>query len=116
MNKKDKLIESTLLALEANTQINQDKTTEENDEVYKKGLNIRDEIVNAWKNNDLETAWNKWEELYDLFGANSTDSNEQRQQKLFKLISITNTIEDKCVYDVTDYGKRQAYKNQGYEY
>lgn len=93
-------------------------------ENYEKGLKIRDEIVNAWKNNDLETAYAKWEELYDLFSTgyddegNATDewSEEQTYRDFYELTAITDTIEDKCVYDITDYGKRKAYKSMGYDY
>ena len=93
-------------------------------ENYEKGLKIRDEIVNAWKNNDLETAYAKWEELHDLFSTGYDDegnatkewSEEQTYRDFYELTAITDTIEDKCVYDITDYGKRKAYKSMGYDY
>lgn len=93
-------------------------------ENYEKGLKLKDEIVNAWKNNDLETAYAKWEELHDLFSTgyddegNATEewSEEQAYRDFYELTSITDTIEDKCVYDVTNYGKRKAYKSMGYDY
>lgn len=93
-------------------------------ENYEKGLKLKDEIVNAWKNNDLETAYAKWEELHDLFSTgyddegNATEewSEEQAYRDFYELTSITDAIEDKCVYDVTDYGKRKAYKSMGYDY
>ena len=31
-----------------------------------------------------------------------------------ELTMITDEIEDKCVYDVTDYGKQKYYKQMGY--
>jgi predicted XRE-type DNA-binding protein len=91
-------------------------------ENYNKGLKIRDEIVNAWKKGDLETAYKKWEELFDLFrtgyddDGNTTDewNNEQALRDMIELNMITDTIEDKCVYDVCDYGKQKAYKEMGY--
>lgn len=91
-------------------------------ENYNKGLKIRDEIVTAWKNNDLETAYAKWDELHSLFSNGYDDegnqtadwSEEQSLRDMIELTSITDTIEDKCVYDVTDYGKEKAYKEMGY--
>ena len=91
-------------------------------EKFEKGLKIKDEIVNAWKDNDLKTAYAKWEELYDLFsvgydnnGNRTKDfTEEQALRDMIELTKITDQIEDKCVYDVTDYGKAQAYKKMGY--
>ena len=91
-------------------------------ENYKKGLKIRDEIVNAWKKGDLKTAYDKWSELYDLFSTGYDDegnqtadwSEEQSARDIIELTAITDTIEDNCVYDVTDYGKAKAYKEMGY--
>lgn len=139
MNKKDKLMESTMLALQANAQVRRDKTkkfenidkdtinkikTEPKSENYEKGLKLRDEIVTAWKNNDLKTAWDKWQQLYDLFSTgydengNRTDeySEEQTYKDLYELTSITDTIDNQCVYDVTDYGKHETYRHKGYDY
>lgn len=92
-------------------------------EKYAQGLSLRDEIINAWKNNDLATAYTKWSELFDLFstgydneGNRTADFNEEQATRdLIELTSITDTIEDKCVYAVTDYGKRKAYRAQGFD-
>ena len=91
-------------------------------ENYNKGLKIKDEIVNAWKKGDLETAHKKWEELFNMFSTgyddngNKTDdfSEEQAIRDMTELTMITDEIEDKCVYDVTDYGKQKYYKQMGY--
>lgn len=91
-------------------------------ENYNKGLKIKDEIVNAWKKGDLETAYKKWEELFNMFSTgyddngNKTDdfSEEQAIRDMTELTMITDEIEDKCVYDVTDYGKQKYYKQMGY--
>lgn len=91
-------------------------------ENYNKGLKIRDEIVNAWKKGDLETAHKKWEELFDLFSTGYDDngnetedfSEEQAVRDMIELTMITDEIEDNCVYDVTDYGKQKYYKQMGY--
>lgn len=91
-------------------------------ENYNKGLKIRDEIVNAWKKGDLETAHKKWEELFDLFSTGYDDngnetedfSEEQAVRDMIELTLITDEIEDNCVYDVTDYGKQKYYKQMGY--
>lgn len=89
---------------------------------YKRGLKLRDEIIDAWKNKDLETAYAKWSELFDLFSSvyddegNKTDdwTEEQDLRDMIELHMITDTIEDKCVYDVTDYGKAKTYRKMGY--
>lgn len=89
---------------------------------FKKGEKLRDEIVKAWKDKDLETAWEKWCQLHDLFGTgyddegNMTDewSEEQSLRDMIELTSITDTIESQCIYDVTDYGKAKTYKEMGY--
>lgn len=39
---------------------------------------------------------------------------EQSMRDRIELNMITHTIEDKCVYDVCDYGKAKAYKEMGY--
>ena len=91
-------------------------------EKYEKGLKIRDEIVNAWKSGDLKTAYTKWEELFNMFSSGYDDegnvteewNNEQALRDMMELNMITDTIEDKCVYDVTDYGKEKSYKEMGY--
>lgn len=85
---------------------------------YEKGLKLRDEIVNAWKNNDLETAGNKWEELYRLFSSSIEDldssvTEEQTLRNNIELNEILSTIEDQCVYDVTDYCREKDYKKNG---
>ena len=92
-------------------------------EKYKKGLKLRDEIVDAWKNKDLETAHCKWEELFNLFSTgydnegNATEewTKEQATRDMIELYQITDTIEDKCVYDVTDYGKQKYYREEYYD-
>lgn len=91
-------------------------------ENYEKGMALRDKIVDAWKNHDLATAYKLWEDLHDLFSTgfdsegNHTEdySEEQAYRDMFELTSILDTIENKCVYDVTDYGKEQAYREMGY--
>ena len=91
-------------------------------EKYEDGLKLKDEIVEAWKNKDLDTASNKWNELFNMFSTgyddngNKTDdfSEEQAIRDMTELTMITDEIEDKCVYDVTDYGKQKYYKQMGY--
>lgn len=91
-------------------------------EKYKDGLKLKDEIVEAWKNKDLDTASNKWNELFNMFSTGYDDngnktedfSEEQAIRDMIELTMITDEIEDKCVYDVTDYGKQKYYTQMGY--
>lgn len=91
-------------------------------EKYEDGLKLKDEIIEAWKNKDLEKANNKWEELFNLFSTGYDDrgnktpdfTEEQAIRDMIELTMITDEIEDKCVYDVTDYGKQKYYKQMGY--
>lgn len=113
LNKTESLNESTSTDL-----YNKIKNEPKSDK-YEKGLKLRDEIVNAWKNNDLETADNKWEELYMLFSSpiedlDSSVTEEQTLRNNIELNEILSTIEDQCVYDVTDYGREKDYKKMGF--
>ena len=91
-------------------------------EKYEDGLKLKDEIIEAWKNKDLEKASNKWEELFNMFSTGYDDrgnkapdfTEEQAIRDMIELTMITDEIEDKCVYDVTDYGKQKYYKQMGY--
>lgn len=91
-------------------------------EKYEDGLKLKDEIIEAWKNKDLEKASNKWEELFNMFSTGYDDrgnktpdfTEEQAMRDMIELTMITDEIEDKCVYDVTDYGKQKYYKQMGY--
>lgn len=91
-------------------------------EKYEQGLKLKDEIISAWENKDLEVAYNKWEELFNLFSTGYDDegnqtsewNEEQSIRDMIELHLITDSIEDNCVYDVTDYGKAKAYKEMGY--
>lgn len=116
MLSENKLVEET--DKEMYKRIKEEPRTEK----YEQGLKLRDEIVTAWKNKDLETANNKWSELFDLFSTGYDDNGnktsewteEQSMRDMIELNMITHTIEDKCVYDVCDYGKAKAYKEMGY--
>lgn len=91
-------------------------------EKYETGLKLRDEIVEAWKNKDLKTAYAKWEELFDMFSTPVDEegneiegySEENSLRDIIERTMITDTIESQCVYDVTDYGKEKAYREMGY--
>lgn len=70
---------------------------------------IAQSLVNNIKDNynkgNLELAYNCWSMLYDLYEPVKYMSEEARQKQFIELCSFTNQIEDKMVYDITDFAK-----------
>lgn len=110
----DKKDESKKMKKEASQDLYNKIKEEPRTEKFEKGSKLKDEIIEAWKNNDLKTAYTKWEELYTLFSTEENFTEEQNLRNMIELTMITDQIEDKCVYDVTDYGKDQEYRKMGY--
>lgn len=110
----DKKDESKKMKKEASQDLYNKIKEEPRTEKFEKGSKLKDEIIEAWKNNDLKTAYTKWEELYTLFSTEKDFTEEQNLRNMIELTMITDQIEDKCVYDVTDYGKDQEYRKMGY--
>ena len=73
-----------------------------------------DEIKKCHNNGDLEKAYEYWCKLYDLYEPINEMTAEERLEQFKQLNSYTSQIEDKIVFDVTDYGKEKHYIKQGF--
>lgn len=81
-------------------------------------MNYR-ELVNkckkAYNSRDLDKAYKYWCDIHDLLNKN-LDKATNYDNKLVCYQEYWNCMEqfeDKEVYDITDYGKRKAYLEQG---
>ena len=95
------------------SELKEEDKEEEMSDQYKAGMELRDKIVNSYWDNDLESAYKYWCELYDLYPV-ADKSEEERVKSFSELNKIMDTIEDEVVYGVTDYGKEKSYKEMGY--
>lgn len=72
------------------------------------------EIKKCYNNGNLEKAYECWCKLYDLYEPINEMTTEEKMEQFKQLTSYTNQIEDKIVFDVTDYGKEKHYREQGF--
>lgn len=79
-----------------------------------------DKCKEAYANNDLESAGKYWSDIYDAVLPDEktmqTMSDAERMESYSLLSKLMNQFTDREVYDITDYLKRKAYREMGYDY
>lgn len=73
-----------------------------------------DNIKRYYHQNDLKTAYKYWSDLYNLYETPIDATVKQRMSDSQQLQKYMSQIEDKIVYEVTDYGREEYYRQQGY--
>ena len=69
----------------------------------------------AYKNKDLSKAYKYWSNIHDLLtqNLNKTEDYDNKLVCYQEYWKCMEQFEDKEVYDITDYGKRKAFLEQG---
>lgn len=80
----------------------------------KRSQKFVDNIKNYYTNGNLEKAYECWCKLYDLYEPINEMTTEEKMEQLRQLTSYTNQIEDKIVFDITDYSREKTYREMGY--
>ena len=71
----------------------------------------------AYKNNDLEKAYDYWCRMYDELEYLEKEFNEDPDEWAkahLEFQSYMNKFTNQEVYDITDYGREKYYKEKGY--
>lgn len=97
------------------------ESLELSDDIEAQAQNIVNGCKEAYANNDLETAYDLWSQLYDLFIPESEEefralSDEERTHRFVTQQKFMDQFTDEEVYAITDYGKRKEYRKMGYDY
>lgn len=72
-----------------------------------------DKCRQAYKDNNMVSAYHYWEQIYDLLDnklEECKEDGEQRQKVYAEYYNSINQIPNQEVYDITDYGKKIAYE------
>ena len=72
-----------------------------------------DKCRQAYKDNNIVSAYHYWEQIYELLSnklEECKEDGEQRWKVYAEYYNSINQIPNQEVYDITDYGKKIAYE------
>lgn len=72
------------------------------------------EVIKFHSEGDNSKAYESWSKLFDLYNTSPEASHSERATDSKQLLKYLSKIDDKTVFDVTDYGKEQYYLKMGY--
>lgn len=90
------------------------KLTPEEIEKENMSQQIVDDVKKYYSEGDIKKAYESWNKLFDLYNTPPEASHSKRATDSKQLLKYLSKIDDKTVYDVTDYGREQYYREMGY--
>lgn len=72
------------------------------------------EVIKFHSEGDNSKAYESWSKLFDLYNTSPEASDNERMADSKQLSKYLSKIDDKTVFDVTDYGREQHYREKGY--
>lgn len=72
------------------------------------------EVIKFHSEGDNAKAYESWSKLFDLYDTSPEASDNERMADSKQLSKYLSKIDDKTVFDVTDYGREQHYREKGY--
>lgn len=72
------------------------------------------EVIKFHSEGDNSKAYASWSKLFDLYDTSPEASDNERMVDSKQLSKYLSKIDNKTVFDVTDYGREQYYREMGY--
>lgn len=83
-------------------------------DVSEKDKELVELCKNSYKENNLQLAYKYWCEIYELHSVKNFNSEEEKTKSMIQLYKTLELFSDEEVYKITDYGKKQVYKEMDY--